>query len=78
MLIEIQNKVITSVRVVFPPFAAFSHGGGGYQFQSNSKGRTIRKLMGAGEVQQKYSRKGKFNENISCTPINPKNIHAMA
>ena len=29
-----------------------------------SKGRTIRKLMGggAGEVQKKYSRKGKLNE----------------
>ena len=37
------------------------------------KGRTIRKLMGgAGEVQKKYSRKGKLNEKNSCTPINPK------
>ena len=25
-----------------------------------------------GEVQTKYSRKGKVNEKISCTPINPK------
>ena len=32
---------------------------------------------GAGEVQKKYSRKGKLNEKNSCTPINPKNIHAM-
>ena len=30
---------------------------------SFTKGRTIRKLMvGAGEVQKKYSRKGKLNE----------------
>ena len=36
------------------------------------KGRTIRKLMGGGEVQKKYSRKGKFNEKNSCTPIYPK------
>ena len=46
-----------------------------------SKGRTIRKLMGGGggdEVQKKYSRNGKLNEKNSCTPINPKNIHAMA
>ena len=27
---------------------------------------------GAGEVQNKYSRKGKLNEKNSCTPINPK------
>ena len=27
---------------------------------------------GAGEVQKKYSRKGKLNEKNSCTPINPK------
>ena len=33
---------------------------------------------GVGEVQKKYSRKGKLNEKKSCTPINPKNIHAMA
>ena len=33
---------------------------------------------GAGEVQQKYSRKGKLKEKKSCTPINPKNIHAMS
>ena len=26
----------------------------------------------AGEVQKKYSRKGKLNEKNSCTPINPK------
>ena len=26
---------------------------------------------GAGEVQKKYSRKGKLNEKNSCTPINP-------
>ena len=25
-----------------------------------------------GEVQKKYSRKGKLNEKNSCTPINPK------
>ena len=39
-----------------------------------NKGRTIRKLIGggAGEVQKKYSRKGKLNEKNSCTPINPK------
>ena len=50
-----------------------------------AKGPTIRKLMwgvmggggGWGEVQKKYSRKGKLNEKNSCTPINPKNIHAM-
>ena len=28
--------------------------------------------LGAGEVQKKYSRKGKLNEKNSCTPINPK------
>ena len=34
---------------------------------------------GAGEVQKKYSRKGKLNEKNSCTPINPKTkIHATA
>ena len=27
---------------------------------------------GSGEVQKKYSRKGKLNEKNSCTPINPK------
>ena len=42
-----------------------------------TKGRTIRKLMGgggraAGEVQKKYSRKGKLNDKNSCTLINPK------
>ena len=41
------------------------------------KGRTIRKLIGgggggAGEVQKKFSRKGKLNEKNSCTQINPK------
>ena len=37
------------------------------------KGRTIRKLMlGAGEVQTKYSREGKVNEKNLCMPINPK------
>ena len=29
-------------------------------------------MGGAGEVQKKYSRKGKSNEKNSCTPINPK------
>ena len=33
---------------------------------------------GAGEVQKKYSRKGKLNEKNSCTPISPKDIHATA
>ena len=28
---------------------------------------------GMGEVQKKYSCKGKLNEKNSCTPINPKN-----
>ena len=28
--------------------------------------------MGAGEVQKKYSRKGKLNKKKLCTPINPK------
>ena len=27
---------------------------------------------GAGDVQTKYSRKGKLNEKNSCTPVNPK------
>ena len=40
------------------------------------KGRTIRKVIrggeGTGEVQKKYSHKGKLNEKNSCTPINPK------
>ena len=39
--------------------------------QRKSKGRTIRKLMGA-RSSQKNSRKGKLNEKNSCTPINPK------
>ena len=34
--------------------------------------------VGGGELQKKYSRKGQLNEKKSCTPINPKNIHAMA
>ena len=44
------------------------------------KGRTIRKLMGgAGEVQKKYSRKGKLNEKkIHARQLILKNIHAMA
>ena len=43
------------------------------------KGRTIRKLIGQrGGSTKKKSRKGKLNEENSCTPINPKNIHAMA
>ena len=29
---------------------------------STFKGPTVRKLIGAGEVQKKYSRKGKLNE----------------
>ena len=29
-------------------------------------------LLGAGEVQKKFWRKGKLNEKNSCTPINPK------
>ena len=33
---------------------------------------------GEGEVQKKYSRKGKLYEKNSCTPINHKNIYAMA
>ena len=34
---------------------------------------------GGGSTKKKYSRKGKLNEKKnSCTPINPKNIHAMA
>ena len=32
---------------------------------------------GEGEVQKKYSHKGKLNEKKSCMPINPKTIHAM-
>ena len=50
---------------------------------ANNKGRTIRKLIGGeggGEEPKKYSRQGKLNEKkkISCTPINPEDIHAMA
>ena len=45
------------------------------------KERTIKKLMGGrgggGEVQKKYSRKGKLNEKNSCTPINPKKIFML-
>ena len=36
--------------------------------------------MGVGvgaKYKKKYTRKGKLNEKNSCTPINPKNIHAM-
>ena len=47
---------------------------------SSTKGRTIRKLMGgegAGEVQKKYSGKGKFNEKKSYTPINPPKIFML-
>ena len=48
-----------------------------------SKGRTIRKRMGkgrgAGEVQKKYSRKGKLNEKkILARQLILKNIHAVA
>ena len=32
----------------------------------------IIKVIRWGEVQKKYSRKGKLNEKNSCTPINPK------
>ena len=46
------------------------------RIRSQLKGRTIRKLTGGGgrggEVQKKYSHKGKLNEKNSCTPINPK------
>ena len=49
------------------------------------KGRTIRKLIrkGGGEggglakYKKKYSHKGKLNEKISCTPINPKKIFML-
>ena len=34
--------------------------------------RDKKTYWGAGEVQKKYSRKGKLNEKNSCTPINPK------
>ena len=48
---------------------------------STFKGPTVRKLIGAGggggEVQKKYSRKGKLNEKNSCTPINPKKIFML-
>ena len=40
------------------------------------QGRTIRKLLGeAGEVQKKFSCKGKLN---SCTPSNLRDIHTVA
>ena len=50
---------------------------------SDPKGRTIRKLMGGGggrgEVQKKYSRKGKLNEKKKhARQLILKNIHAMA
>ena len=41
-----------------PLLLAFSH----LEEVCLHKGRTIRKLMGGGEVQKKYSRKGKLNE----------------
>ena len=48
------------------------------RIRSQVKARTIRKLTGGGgwggEVQKKYSHKGKLNEKNSCTPINPKKI----
>ena len=34
--------------------------------------------VGAGEVQKKYSRKGKLNEKIHARQLTLKNIHAMA
>ena len=40
-------------------------------FVGKLKGETIRKLMGGGgggEVEKKYSRKGKLNEKNSCNP----------
>ena len=40
--------------------------------KKGGKGPTIRKVMRGGQVQKKYSRKGKLNEKNSCTPINPK------
>ena len=48
-----------------------------------AKGQNIRKVMGgggrAGEVQKKYSRKGKLNEKkIHAPQLILKNIHAMA
>ena len=40
--------------------------------------RAIRKIMGgAGEVQKKYSRKGKLNEKNPCTPSNAKKIFML-
>ena len=48
------------------------------RIRSQVKARTIRKLTGGGgrggEVQKKYSHKGKLNEKNSRTPINPKKI----
>ena len=48
------------------------------------KGRTIRKLIrrgggggGGAKYKKKYSHKGKLNEKISCTPINPKKIFML-
>ena len=32
----------------------------------------LENLWGGGEVQKKYSHKGKLNEKNSCMPINPK------
>ena len=51
------------------------------RIRSQVKGRTIRKLTGGGgrggEVQKKYSHKGKLNEKNSCTLINPKKIFIL-
>ena len=43
-----------------------------YSDQENLRDGPLENLWGAGEVQKKYSRKGKLNEKNSCTPINPK------
>ena len=45
-----------------------------YSDQENLRDGPLENLWGAGEVQKKYSRKGKLNEKNSCTPINPKKI----
>ena len=34
-------------------------------------------MGGRGEVQKKYSCKGKLNEKNSCTPINPKKVFML-
>ena len=51
--------------------------------QGNRKGRTIRKPMGGGgggggEEQKKNPPRENQMKKNSCTPINPKSIHAMA